>query len=343
MRVEHESQAVRAPKSHRPHRARIAFSALAVTTAMLLSACAPTAPAPPPTASAHTFGYPLTIDNCGTDITINAAPQRIVTIKSTTFELLLALGVGDRIVGSSYADGPVPDEYADAAAEIPVLSDKLPSQEATLALSPDFIFGGWESNFSAEGVGERTTLETLGITSYVAPAACTAAEYRPNPLTFDDVFAGFTQVGAIFDAAEAADALIAEQRAQLADITPNTDGLTAAWYSSGRDKPFVGAGIGAPQLIMETAGLTNVFADVEESWISTSWEAVVAADPDVLVLVNSPGNTAESKIQRLKENPATATLTAVKNERFVILEFPATEAGVRTVSAVSSVVEQLAE
>lgn len=337
MRVAPNSTTLSSTAPLLPRRMRVTLTLALASSAFLLSACAPTTPTPTPVATAS--GYPLTIDNCGTVITVQEPPQRVVTIKSTTLELLLALGVGDTIVASSYSDGPVPASYADE--DIPVLSEKLPAQEATLALSPDFIFGGWESNFSAEGVGERETLQSLGVTSYVAPAACTAAEYRPNPLTFEDVFAGFAEAGAIFDATEAADALIADQRAQLADITPNTDGLTAAWYSSGRDKPFVGAGIGAPQLIMDTAGLTNVFADVEESWISTSWEAVVDADPDVLVLVNSPGNTAESKIQRLKENPATATLTAVQNERFIILEFAATEAGVRTVSAVVSVLDQL--
>lgn len=337
MRVAPNSTTLSSAAPLLPRRIRVTLTLALASSALLLSACAPTTPTPTPVATAS--GYPLTIDNCGTVITVQEPPQRVVTIKSTTLELLLALGVGDTIVASSYSDGLVPAAYADE--DIPVLSEKLPAQEATLALSPDFIFGGWESNFSAEGVGERETLQSLGVTSYVAPAACTAAEYRPNPLTFEDVFAGFAEAGAIFDATEAADALIADQRAQLADITPNTDGLTAAWYSSGRDKPFVGAGIGAPQLIMDTAGLTNVFADVEESWISTSWEAVVDADPDVLVLVNSPGNTAESKIQRLKENPATATLTAVQNERFIILEFAATEAGVRTVSAVVSVLDQL--
>ena len=42
--------------------------------------------------------YPLTIDNCGQTITLDAAPERVVTIKSTATEMLLSLGLGDKIV-----------------------------------------------------------------------------------------------------------------------------------------------------------------------------------------------------------------------------------------------------
>ncbi|MDN5573445.1 MAG: hypothetical protein L0G19_05930, partial [Micrococcales bacterium] len=40
-------------------------------------------------------GYPVTVDNCGTEVTFDQAPERVVTIKSTSTELLLALGLED--------------------------------------------------------------------------------------------------------------------------------------------------------------------------------------------------------------------------------------------------------
>lgn len=283
----------------------------------------------------------ITIDNCGTTVQIDTAPQRIVTVKSSTLELLLALGAGDRVIGSAFSDGPLPDDLADAAADIPVISEKLPGREAVLALEPDLIFAGWESNFSLEGVGERPALQELGIDTYVAPAACKAAAYMPNPLTFDLVFDGFLEAGEIVAEQQAAEALVAEQRARLAEITPDARGLHAVWYSSGTDQPFVGAGIGAPQMIMAAAGLQNVFADVEDTWTSASWEVVADANPDVIVLVDATWNTAASKIEHLKSNPVTAGLDAVTQNRFVVVDFPATEAGIRNVDAVSSIVDQL--
>jgi iron complex transport system substrate-binding protein len=217
----------------------------------------------------------------------------------------------------------------------------VPSQEATLAAEPDLVFAGWESNLTAEGAGDRATLEQLGVHTYVAPAACQGDGYRPDPLTFDGVFEGFEEAGAIFGVDGAAADLVAEQRAALDAIEPNDEGLTALWYSSGDDQPFVGGGTGAPQMIMDAAGLENVVGDVRDSWTSLSWEAVVDADPDVIVLVDAAWNTAESKIEKLEANPATAAMPAVQQGRYVIVDFPATEAGVRNVDAVASIVEQL--
>ena len=109
--------------------------------------------------------------------------------------------------------------------------------------------------------------------------------YKPNPLTFDAVFAEIEQVGEIFDVQDAAAALVAEQRAELAAVKPAGDDRTALWYSSGSDTPYVGAGIGAPQMILDELGLVNVAADVKDTWSPLGWEAIVAADPDVIVLV----------------------------------------------------------
>ncbi|MFE6254250.1 putative F420-0 ABC transporter substrate-binding protein [Agromyces sp. NPDC057865] len=288
-------------------------------------------------------GYPLTIDNCGTEVTLQSAPERIVAIKSSTAELLLALGLEDRIVGTAFSDGPVPDEYAAAASGIDVLSDKVPSQEVTLAAEPDLVFAGWESNLTAEGAGDRATLQQLGVATYVAPAACKEAGYMPDPLSFDGVFADFEQAGAVFGAPDAAADLVADQRAALDAIEPSDDDLRALWYSSGDDIPYVGAGIGAPQMIMDAAGLTNVAADVHDSWTSMGWEAIVAANPDVIVLVDAPWNTAASKIAKLEANAATAALPAVQQRKYLVVDFPSTEAGVRNVGAVASLVEQLGE
>ncbi|MGR0318844.1 putative F420-0 ABC transporter substrate-binding protein [Agromyces sp. ZXT2-3] len=330
----------------RTRAARALAPLAAAASVALLVACASTANADGAADSAGETGdapsgFPVTVDNCGTEVTFDAAPERVVTIKSSTLELMLALGLEDRIVGAAFTDGPVPDEFADAAAGIDILSDKVPSQETTLAAEPDLVFAGWESNLSAEGAGDRGTLEQLGVHTYVAPAACKAEGYMPDPLTFDGVFADFAEAGEIFGATDAATDLVAEQRAALEAIEPNDDGLTALWYSSGDDQPFVGAGIGAPQMIMEAAGLTNVAADVHDTWTSLSWEAVVDADPDVIVLVDAAWNTAESKIERLEANPATAAMPAVQQGRYVVVDFPSTEAGVRNVDAVASIVEQL--
>ena len=283
--------------------------------------------------------YPLAVENCGVTVDIQAAPQRVVTIKSSATEMLLALGLGDRIVGIGFQDGPVPPVWAEAAAGLTVLSDKLPAQEVVLGVEPDFVYGGWESNFAADGAGERPTLASLGIATYVAPAACRSV--KPAKLSFDALFGQIEELGVILDAKEAAAELVAAQKAELAAVEPDGRGLTALWYSSGTKTPYVGAGSNAPAMMMEALGLSNIMSEVDDGWVSASWEAIVDADPDVIVLVDAAWNSAEQKRALLAENPITSQLEAVVNQRYLVVPFPAAEAGVRNVGAVTDMAAQL--
>lgn len=326
---------------------RLALAAPAALTLVALAACGSgstaAAPAASGTASASAAGFtPVTLDNCGTEVTVDAPPERVVAIKSTSIEMLLALGLEDRMVGTAFVDGPVPDHWADAYDAVPVLSDKVPGQEALLEAQPDFVYAGWESNFSADGAGDRATLQGLGIGTYVSPAACKDEGYMPDPLTFDGLFGEIREIASVFGAEDRAEELVAEQEDLLDSVEPPAEETTALWYSSGTDTPYVGAGIGAPQMMLDAAGLTNIFADVHDTWTSAGWEQVVAADPDVIVLVDATWNTAESKIALLEGNAATSRLTAVTEHRYLTVPFPAAEAGVRNAEAVVSLSEQLA-
>lgn len=325
----------------RTHQIRPRPSTLAGTAvALLLTACATGAPAGGSSSEGSLPGFPIAVVNCGTEVTFDEPPERVVTIKSSTTELMLALGLDDRIVATAFQDGPVPDRWSEAASDIKVLSDVAPSQEAVLETGPDLVFAGWESNLTADTAGERDTLAKLGVATYVAPSAC-RSEGQPESMTYELLFSHFEELAQIFGVSEAADSLVAEQRAQLDQVPQANEGTTALWWSSASDTPYVGGGIGAPQMVMDAVGLENVAGDTEKAWTSMGWESIVAADPDVLVLVDADWNSADSKIEALESNPATAEMTAVKKQRYVRVAFPAAEAGVRSVPAAKHIAGQL--
>lgn len=312
---------------------------LALTGCSAQSSTAVGVPAPAHT-STSASARPATIDNCGTPLAVGTHPRRIVTIKSSATELLLALGLRRRIIGTAFLDGPIPQNLVDGAAP-PSISPFLPGQEAVLALKPDFIYGGWESNFAADGVGERASLAKLGIGTYVSPSACKERSEMPDPLTFGVVFREITEAGRVFGAEQKARALVAAQKAQLHALKPAAKRVSALWYSSGSTTPYVGAGIGAPEMIMRAAGLTNIFANVHDTWSSVGWESVAAANPHVIVLVDASWSTAAKKMAQLESNPVTSSLDAVVHHRYIVLPFASTEAGVRNVAAAASVIAQL--
>lgn len=322
-----------------------------LAAALLLTACGGGAPGPSAAedasasdgaaSDAGASGHPLELDNCGTAVEVAQPPERILTIKSTATELVLSLGLGDRLVGSAFADGPLPEELAAAADGVPEVSDGVPSQEAVLDLEPDFVFAGWESAFSADGAGDRDSLHSFGVSTYVAPSACQEKGYKPEKLQFEDVFDDILEAGAIFGAEQAAEDLVAEQREIVEAVVPADDAPTALWYSSGTDTPYVGAGSGAPAMIMDELGLENIATDVDDTWTSLSWEVIAEADPEVIVLVDADWNTAEDKIARLESSPVTSELRAVRNGSYLRLPFAASEAGVRSADAVTDLADQL--
>ncbi len=315
------------PATARPPRLIAVAAALG---ALVLAGCA--APAAEP-ARGDAAASAATIDDCGVAVTPLAQPaERIVAIKSTAAELVVALGLGDALVSTAFLDGPLEGSQA------PTI-EGMPSREAVLALEPDAVVAGWESAFAPEAVGDREQLQQLGVQTWVSPAACWSTDVPP--LTWPALFDELGAAGAALGVPAAGEALAAEQRAALEAIEPVAAAAapSALWYSSGEDAPYVGAGSGAPQLVLEAAGLENVAAAIDETWATLSWEAVAESEPDVIVLVDAPWHTAASKIERLRANPATAELAAVREERFVVVPFPMAEAGVGTVDAAALVAD----
>ncbi|MCL1900300.1 MAG: ABC transporter substrate-binding protein [Promicromonosporaceae bacterium] len=319
------------------YRGRVRFRKTIPTlaaAALLLGACAP---APP---EAGDDGEA----NCGFALPAMTSPQRVVTIKSAPAEAMLALGLGELLVGVAFLDGPLPPWLEGAAQDTVAaapFSSGVPGLEATLELRPDLILAGWESNLTASGVGTREQLAGLGVATWVPPSACENPEHRTSPLTFEAVLADLSRLGAMFGAEEAAAALTAEMTARWEAAPRDGRGLTALWWSSGTAIPFVGGGDGAPQMIMEHLGLSNVAASLPERWTSFSWEAVLAADPDVLVLVDADWNTAAAKWEHLVTDPALSQLTAVRHQRVLVVPFAATEPGVRNAEAAEALAAQL--
>ena len=93
-----------------------------------------------------------------------------------------------------------------------------------------------------------------------------------------------------------------------------------------------------PTALIEAAGGRNIMDDLEKSWAEIGWEPVVERNPEVVVIVNYGDVTAEQKIAFLKGNPAFASIDAVRNDRFVVLEYVEATPGPRNIKAVEKLV-----
>ncbi|MFG3419817.1 ABC transporter substrate-binding protein [Micromonospora sp. NPDC049460] len=326
---------VRAVRSTLSRRVAAPLSVLLV----LLGACA-TDDDPAPAS-----GAPATLTNCGTPVTVAAPPQRAVTLNQPATEIMLALGLADRMAGTAYLDDAILPEHAAAYASVPVLSGKYPAKEKLLETAPDFVYASFHSAFGDEGVGDRAALAGLGIGTYLSPAGC-PKPHRPGKLTVEDVFAEIRDVAAVFGVPERAETLIADHRARIAAAAARLDGtrdVSVLWWDAGTDAPSVGACCGSPNMIMSAVGIGNAFGDLAGGWADTSWESAVARDPDAVVLVDATWDPAAAKQAFLARHPTLKDLPAVAGQRFVVIPFSSTTAGVRAVLGVEALAAGMAQ
>lgn len=323
-----------------PSRRSYVTPALLSLAALFLSACG----GPPESGedeSATSTGYPVKVSNCGYTATVNDRPTRAVTMNQGATEVALALGVQDQLAGTAYLDDAVPARWKSAYDSVDVLSKEYPDHESLLAAKPDFVYASYVSAFDKEVAGSAADLDKVGIDSYTSPLGCGNADHE---VSFEAVWNEIDTVAAVFGVPERAEAVRTEQAKLLETLADEGAGAgsTVFWFDSGDKTAHAGAGEGGPQLILDAVGATNVFADLEKGWAEVSWESVIAADPQVIVLADASWSTAADKIALLKKDPALRDLDAVRDEQFIVVPFSETTPGVRLVDGAKGVADGFA-
>ncbi|MGC0417764.1 ABC transporter substrate-binding protein [Embleya sp. AB8] len=324
-RSERSIRPARAPRSTR---AGLAAAALLLVGA--LGACTGAPAADQPAAAAgSSHPAPVSVSRCGVTTTVAAPPSRLVTLNQGATEVALALDLQTRMAGTAYLDDAVPAKWKAAYDTVPVLSEKYPTKEKLLAARPDFLYASYSSAFTDKVAGTRDELGSQGITTYLSPLAC-ADNKQVAPVSFQAVWDELGDVAEVFGVAPRAAAIRDAQQQQLAELAAKSagKGLNVFWYDSGTKTPYVGAGHGGPQLVLDAVGAHNVFGTLPGDWQNASWEQVVAADPDVIVLADAGWDTAQSKIDYLEHDPVLSKLSAVRHRAFVVVPFSESTPGV---------------
>lgn len=152
--------------------------ALLTTGLVLLTACGGgTSDSAAKSGSAD--GYPVTLKNCGRTVTVESAPRRAVSVDQGSTEILLSLGLADRLAATATWTDPVMKGLEKANAEVPRIADNRPSSEKVLDQEPDFISASFESTLAKGGVApansSRNSASPPTSRPPTAPARTTAA------------------------------------------------------------------------------------------------------------------------------------------------------------------------
>lgn len=291
------------------------------------------------------------IENCGTQVRVDQPPRRAVALNQEITETLLALGLRERVTGTALQSGPAAEEYRAEYAAIPMLTPKELSGEQLRAADPDFAVSAYISDFTRERVGPREELAALGVPTYVSSVDC--PKFLPDKTPFERLYTDYENFGKIFGVPDRAAALIAKQRAVIAEAektgaTRQVAPTVAYLYSVYNGAPYVAGRSGLPTDMSNIFGVTNVFADVDSDWPEVSWEQIAARNPSIIVLADLPdrgeeGDTAEGKIRMMRAHPAISQLDAVRASRFITVPGLELDATVRSVNALKVISDGLAK
>ena len=293
--------------------------------------------------SAGSVAAEVSVQSCNRTVTFDAPPERAISNDVNLTEMMLVLGLADRMVGYTGISGwkTLDAEMRSGVEELPELSAKYPSKEVLVGADADFFFAGWNYGMKVGGEVTPETLAPFGISVYELTESCTHIMDKEKA-SIDDMYADLMNLGRIFDVEERAQALVDGYRAELAAFTGSLstgDAPRVFVYDSGEDAPFTAGRYAMPTALIEAAGGVNIMDDFEKSWATVTWEEVVERNPEVIMIVNYGEVTAEQKRDFMMSNPAFAELDAVKNDRFVTLEYVEATPGPRNIQAVKTLAD----
>ncbi|MDO3412372.1 ABC transporter substrate-binding protein [Saccharibacillus sp. CPCC 101409] len=277
--------------------------------------------------AAGTTTYPLTISNHakaegGTDWTdkeqkFDRAPERVMANTRPTAELLLHLGLRDKIAGVGASSGEADPDVAEEYAKLNILGDSYVSKEVTLGVNPDAVIGRGGLFDNADwGVGTVDSLNEMGVKTYVLESSIAGG-------TYDSVYTDIGNLGQIFNVQDKARAFVDELKQREEAVTSKLSTIT-------ENKTYVYLHMSDPN---EVAVLTlkgeTFFNDVmnkikldnplKDRDGDGSIEMLIEADPDVLIIPDF-GNVDEVK-KGLLNNPKLSSMQAIKNKQIYAMNY----------------------
>ncbi|MEU8821494.1 ABC transporter substrate-binding protein [Actinoplanes sp. NPDC048796] len=304
---------------------RMLTAALAAAALLLAGGCgddgdtsATTTTAPSAAAS-----YPVTVG----DLTLDARPEKIVSLTPSATEMLFAIGAGPQVTAV--------DDQSTYPAEAPKtdLSGFKPNAEAIAAKDPDLVV------LSDDIDKIVSQLRTLKIPVFVTPAA----------KTLDETYQQIEQLGALTGHGSEAGAVTTQMANDIkkivADVPKRTTPLSYYYeldptFYTVTSKTFIGE-------VFSLFGMTNIAdpADADGAkggYPQLSQEAIVKANPDMIFLADS--KCCQQSAASVTKRTGWSTIAAVKSGQIVALDDDiASRWGPRTVDLVRSVADAVAK
>ena len=238
------------------------------------------------------------LDREGFEITLPDEINRIVAIGPSNSEIIVALGLGEKIVATDSFSFDVDGLPEGITMELDMLSLDA---EYVVSLMPDIIF--------VTGIARAG-----GTDDPLAPvtAAGITVIYMPSSESIGAIVEDIRFVAAVLMRYEAGEAIIADMQAEIDEISEIASNITTSRtvYFELYPAPWMvsfGRGTFLHEMI-ELVGATNIFED-EEGWVSVSDENLLMLNPDVIL---TSSDFMEDPIGEIAGRPGFDAISAVQ-------------------------------
>ena len=267
------------------------------------------------------------VDDTGYPTSLDAFPNKIISLAPSTTEIVFALGLDEKVVAVSNYSAWI------AAGNMTSIGDfSNPNMEVIATLDPDLIIA--TGGVQGETVG---TLRDLGYKVLVL-----------NPDSINGVLKNIELVGNATGKTTEAKTLIDNINGRIdtvvnkvASAASNPTVYYEVWYDP---TSLWTAGAKAWQNeLFEKAGGVNIFADQDLEYFQSSAEAVIERNPDVILLPEEGMGKGEPfwvSLNAVKARPGWSSISAVQNDRLCTVD---SNTIARAGPRVADIIEDLAE
>lgn len=246
--------------------------------------------------------FPITItDAVGQEVTLEAEPERIVSLIPSVTETIFALDAGDAVVGRTDND-----TYPEEVTEIESVGEMNFDVERVIALTPDLVL---THSSHAERYGEGLEqLRNAGIPVIVVEEAD----------SIETVYETIEMIGLATGASEEAEVVVTDMQEKFAEVQEKASTIPE------EDKALVWVEV-APAPDIYTTGQNTFFHEMltiinaknaageQDGWVPFTEEQAVAYNPDVILITY--GFYVDNAIEGIKERAAWQDVPAVVNDR----------------------------
>ena len=274
------------------------------------------------------------VDDTGYVTSMDAFPNKIISLAPSTTEIVFALGLDEKVVAvSNYCNYPYNFSAWIEAGDITSIGDfNDPNLEVIASLEPDLII--------ATGGVQGPTIDTLRNLDYKVLVL--------NPASINGVLQNIELVGNATGKTAEAETLIANINSRIDTVVNKVAGAASTptvyyevWYDS---TSLWTAGSQALQNeLIEKAGGVNIFDDQNLEYFQSSAEAVIVRSPDVILLPEEGmgfGDQFWGSLETVKARPGWDSISAVQNDRLVTVD---SNTIARAGPRVADIIEDLAE